>query len=49
MKISIAVIFTSLALTCCSNITPEQVETVHELYHIVTGEPCKLAQPLYCK
>lgn len=24
----------------CNNVTPEQVQEVHALYHIITGEPC---------
>ena len=38
MKISL--ILFSLALTSCNNITPEQVETVHDLYHVLTDTPC---------
>ena len=46
---TIATILTALTVVSCNNITPEQIETVRDLYHIVTGEPCMLAQPLYCK
>jgi hypothetical protein len=27
-------------LTSCSNITPTQIHSVHELYHDVTGKSC---------
>lgn len=27
----------------CENITPEQVQTAHRLYHVVTGQPCIVA------
>lgn len=46
---TIATILTALAVVSCESITSEQVERAHDLYHILTGEPCKLAHPLYCK
>lgn len=48
MKI-IATILTALVVVSCESVTPEQVERAHDLYHILTGEPCLIAQPLYCK
>lgn len=46
---TIATILTALAVVSCENITPEQVDKVHDIYHVLTGEPCLIAQPLYCK
>ena len=30
----------ALIMNSCSNITPEQIYTVHDIYHKITNEPC---------
>ena len=37
---TIALTLSALALTSCSNITAEQIETVHDLYHVLTETSC---------
>ena len=46
---TLATILTALAVVSCESITPAQVDKAHDIYHILTGEPCLIAQPLYCK
>ena len=46
---TVAIILTALAVVSCESVTPEQVGRAHELYHVLTGEPCLIAQPLFCK
>lgn len=33
-------ILAALGLVSCSNLTSEQVQTAHDLYHKVTNKPC---------
>ena len=35
-----------LSVSSCSNVTPEQVMYAHDVYHVLTGTECKIAQPL---
>lgn len=44
MKI-IATILTALAVVSCENITPEQVDKVHDIYHVLTGAECIFIVP----
>lgn len=34
-----------LTVSGCSRVTPEQVYSAHELYHVLSGKECKLAKP----
>lgn len=35
-----------LSVSSCSNVTPGQVMYAHDVYHVLTGTECKIAQPL---
>lgn len=34
-----------LTVSSCNNVTPGQVMYAHDVYHVLTGTECKLAQP----
>lgn len=42
---TIATILTAFALVSCENITPEQVNKAHDIYHVLTGTECIFIVP----
>lgn len=38
--IGAAAAVTTMTMTSCTDITPEQVQDAHALYHVVSGKPC---------